>query len=112
MKQLSDQFIQEWCGQLNSPGSKKGNNGSNKLRTYKLFKETFQLENYLLHQIPNKHPIALTKLRVSCYKLAMKRVNTIAKPAALPVNQRLCSICNITEDEVHLVSDCVRNANL
>ena len=26
MKQLSDQFIQDWFGQLNSPGSKKGIN--------------------------------------------------------------------------------------
>ena len=34
MKQLSDQFIQDWFGQLNSPGSKKGIKGSHKLRTY------------------------------------------------------------------------------
>ena len=43
---LSDQFIQDWFNQLqiNKPEGKKG---SNKLRTYKLFKDNFQPEYYL-----------------------------------------------------------------
>ena len=81
------------------------------LQCFSLFKKTFQLEKYLLHQIPDKHRIALTKLRVSCHKFAIE-MGRYHQPVALPVNQRLCSICNITEDEIHLVSDCVHYANL
>ena len=44
MTRLSDQFIQDWFVRINKPEGKKG---SNKLRTYKLFKEKFQLE-YIL----------------------------------------------------------------
>ena len=44
MMRLSDQFIQDWFNQINKPEGKKG---SNKLRTYKLFKVNFQLEYYL-----------------------------------------------------------------
>ena len=60
MVQLSDQFIQDWFNKLNAPeGSRK--NYSNKLRTYKLFKKEFQLEEYLKYQLQNKHQFALTK---------------------------------------------------
>ena len=58
-----------------------------------------------------QHRIALTKLRTSCLKLAIE-TGLYRKPAALPINYRLCWICNIIEDEVHLVSVCVSNANL
>ena len=44
MMRLSDQFIQDWFNQINKPEGKKG---SNKLRTYKLFKDNFQPEYYL-----------------------------------------------------------------
>ena len=70
MTQLSDQFIQEWFSQLNGGDKTTGN----KLRTYKLFKNQFQLEHYLVCQLPTKHQIAMTKFRVSCHNLAIERL--------------------------------------
>ena len=91
MTQLSDQFIQNWLGQINAPEGRKSNM-SNKLRTYKLFKDEFHLEHYLKCQLPNKHRVALAKLRVTCHKLAIE-TGRYHKPAPLPVEQRLCSVC-------------------
>ena len=73
------------------PHEGRNNNMSNKLRTYKLFKDQFQLEHYLKCQLPNKHRAALTKLRVSCHKLAIE-TGRYHKPAPLPVDHRLCSV--------------------
>ena len=67
---VTERVIQDWMANSTLLEEK---NGSSKQRTYKLFKETFQLENYLLHQIPNKHRIATTKIRVSCHKLAIEK---------------------------------------
>ena len=110
MTQLSDQFIQDWLCRINAPEG-RNNNMSNKLRTYKLFKDQFQLEHYLKCQLPNKHRAALTKLRVSCHKLAIE-TGRYHKPAPLPVDHRLCSVCGVIEDEIHLISDCILNTHL
>ena len=110
MTQFSDQFIQDWLGQINAPEGRKSNM-SNKLRTYKLFKDEFQLEDYLKCQLSIKHRAALTKLRVSCHKLAIE-TGRYHKPAPLPVAQRLCSVCDVIEDEIHFICDCIRNAHL
>ena len=58
-----------------------------------------------------KHRIALTKIRVSCHNLAIEK-EQYQKPSSLPVDQRLCSICNVIEDEVHLICACARNVPL
>ena len=107
MTQLSDQFIQEWSSHLNGGDKTTGN----KLRTYKLFKNQFQLEYYLVCQLPTKHQIALTKFRVSCHNLAIE-TGRYHKPSSLPVEQRLCPTCKEIEDEIHLLCQCRRNAGL
>ena len=107
MTQLSDQFIQEWFSHLNGGDKTTGN----KLRTYKLFKNQFQLEHYLVCQIPTKHQIATTKFRVSCHNLAIE-TGRYHKPSFLPVEQRLCPTCREIEDEIHLLCQCRRNAGL
>ena len=55
-----------------------------------------------------KHCIGLTKLRVSCHYLAIE-TDRYHKPSPQPVEQRLCSVCNVVEDEVHL---CACNVHL
>ena len=47
MSQYRDQYIQEWYTRINRTDSRKENAG-NKMRTYKLFKQVFQIEPYLL----------------------------------------------------------------
>ena len=64
MTQLSDQFIQEWFNWEKTTG--------NKLRIYKLFRNQFQLEHYLVCQLPTKHRIAMTKFRVSFHNMAIE----------------------------------------
>ena len=105
---LSDKFIQDWFVRINKPEGKKG---SNKLRMYKLFKENFQLEYYLTAVATVRYRIALTKIRVSCHRLAIE-TSRYQKPTSLPINQRLCTLCNQVEDEIHLICICGRNAHL
>ena len=108
MMRLSDQFIQDWFNQINKPEGKKG---SNKLRTYKLFKDNFELEYYLTAVPTVRYRIALTKICVSCHRLAIE-TGRYQKPTSLPINQRLCTLCNQVEDEIHLICVCKRNAHL
>jgi hypothetical protein len=63
--QLRDQFLQGWLEQLGSPGT-------NKLRTYKLFKSEFDMEHCLKHVKIVKNRVALPRLRVSCHCLAIE----------------------------------------
>ena len=99
MMRLNEQFIQDWFVRINKPEGKKG---SNKLRTYKLFKENFQLEYYLTAVATVRCRIALTKIRVSCHCLAIETCR-YQKPTYLPINQRLCTLCNQVEDKIHLI---------
>ena len=105
---LSDQFIQDWFVRINKPEGKKA---SNKLRTYTLLKENFQLKYFLTAVATIKYTIALTRIRVSCHRLAIE-TGRYQKPTSLPINQRLCTLCNQVEDEIHLVCICKRNAHL
>ena len=106
---LSDQFIQDWFVQINKPEGKKG---SNKLRMYKLFKENFQIEYYLLTAVATvKYRIALTRIRVSCHRLAIE-TGRHQKPTSLPIIQRFCTLRNQVEDKIHLVCICKRNDHL
>ena len=108
MTRLSGQFIQDGFVWINKPEGKKG---SNKLKTYKLFKKNFQLEYYLTAVATVKYRIGLTRIRVSCHRLAIE-TGRYQKPTSLPINQRLCILCNQVEDEIHLVCICKRNAHL
>ena len=95
---ISDQFVQNWYVQLSRPGGRK-ENMSNKLRTYQLFKKVFQLEYYLT--CVNYFSKLSKNIRVSCRHLAIE-TGRYHKPFSLPVEQRLCSACNLIEDEVRV----------
>ena len=56
-----DQFIQRWHSNLAREHSIRGN-GGNKLRTYRLFKKTFQFEPYLDSVSHHCSRVALTRL--------------------------------------------------
>ena len=72
MTRFRDQYIQNWNSQLSRTSSRKGRAG-NKLRTYRLFKTTFELEPYLYLTKIIKHRVALTRLRISCHTLEIER---------------------------------------
>ncbi len=77
-----------------------------KLRTYCTVKCNIKPEPYLALIIP-KHRQALAKFRCSSHHLAVE-TGRHRKPK-LPVEERLCSDCNVLEDEIHHLINCSKN---
>lgn len=78
-----------------------------KMRTYKLFKQNLQMEDYL--SVKNEqHRSAMTKLRISAHSLAIERGRYNRPPT--PVSDRTCSHCPgaQVEDELHFLTECDR----
>ena len=78
-----------------------------KLRTYKLIKQTFGLETYLenLHDINIKKCIC--SFRISTHRLRIERGRYIGEKS----EDRLCGQCNLLENEIHFYAS-VRNMKL
>jgi len=80
----------------------KNQERGNKLRTYRLFKETFCFEEYLDNIKCKSHRHSLTKVRISAHKLEIERGRYKRPP--VPLDDRLCKKCtaNAVEDEFHI----------
>ena len=78
-----------------------------KLRTFKLFKTTFKLENYLTSTKNISHIHALARFRISSHNLHIE-TGRYTKPTSTPVNDRKCLYCSSrdTEDELHFLLNC------
>ena len=77
--------------------------GGNKLRTYKLFKQIFQAENYCKVIMWSCHRSAFAKFRCG---VAPIRLET-GRDEGLPVDERVCPFCQIdVEDEMHVLLNC------
>ena len=101
---LTKDYIESWREQLNKceTDGKEGN----KLRTYRLFKKKFDLEDYLMKIKDFNLRKILSKFRLSDHNLAIELGRRI-KPK-IPANNRLCKKCdnNVVEDEMHFILDC------
>ena len=77
-----------------------------KLRTYKLFKKDFRLENYLLKKENTKHALALARFRISSHNLRIE-TGRYAQRKIKP-EERLCIYCRYqaVEDEQHFLLQC------
>jgi hypothetical protein len=77
-----------------------------KLRTYKTFKTTFQLEPYLCSPSNPHHTLALVRFRISSHNLCIETGR--ATQPKTPEEDRLCIYCsdNAVEDEIHFMIDC------
>ena len=74
------------------------------LRTYNLFKKEFRWENYLSCVQNPQYRNTLTKFRTSSHTLEIERgrhTNPIT-----PVEQRLCNVYHVLEDELHFLLEC------
>ena len=94
---MQERFIKKWLSDLNS---------NDKLRTYRKFKSTFCLENYLIHIKNVQDRFSLARLRTSSHKLHIETGRfTIPKT---DVASRICSHCNLNciEDEEHFILVC------
>lgn len=78
-----------------------------KLRTYKLFKTDFRLENHLLTLENRGHQIALSKFRISSHNLRIETGRYETNPSLEP-HDRLCIFCDnlAVEDEFHFLLEC------
>lgn len=98
---MMEKFEVDWSNMLNTDSSRRGN-GGNKLRTYKLFKTEFKVEEYCQILLPLKHRSAFAKFRcgVAPIKIETGRYENLA------VEERICPFCNNIEDEMHVILDC------
>ena len=75
------------------------------LRNYKTYKSEFGMEPYLYLIFNLRYRNALTRLTTSSHTLDIERGRyTIPKT---PVCDRICRTCNVTEDEIHFLLNCV-----
>ena len=86
---------------LNTVSSRRGNGGY-KLRTYKLFKTEFKVEEYCRMLLPLKHRSAFAKFRCG---VAPLKIET-GRYENLVVEERICPFCSNIEDEMHVILDC------
>ena len=78
------------------------------LRTYNRIKSQFELEPYLYLVKNRKYRHALAKLRTSSHNLEIER-GRHTRPVT-PADLRICTVCNVVEDEEHLLLHCVKYA--
>ena len=74
------------------------------LRTYNLFKRSFEREHYLSSVLNPKYRIAISKLRCSSHTLEIER-GRYTIPVT-PADKRLCNVCMVVEDELHFLLHC------
>ena len=80
----------------------------NKLRNYRIYKNTFRREEYL-DIIKNKsHRGYLAKLRLSCHKLHIETGRFEKQEKRLHPKDRICNNCSlrVCEDEEHFINTC------
>ena len=95
---VQSQFITDWLTQLSDL------NTNPILRTYYKFQNEFRFEPYLTLVNNPKYRIALSKFRTSSHALEIER-GRHTNPLT-PVDNRLCPMCNILEDELHFLISC------
>ena len=83
----------------------KKSNCSNKLRTYRLFKNNFTFEPYLYWGNYDKRRL-ITKFKISSHQLEIER----GRYRNIPASQRICKLCNLeVEDELHFLLECPKS---
>ena len=87
MKALKDNYMSCWVNTVNTDLGQR--QGRNKLRTYKLFKKTYNTEPYCKVILPLKHRAAFAKFRCG---VAPLRIET-GRYEQLDVIDRICPFC-------------------
>ena len=80
------------------------------LRTYIKVKSSFEKEPYLHLIKEQRYRVALSRLRTSSHTLEIER-GRHNRPKK-PIEARLCSMCNLVEDEQHFVCACLVNREI
>ena len=102
---IESKFSLFWKHEINKekPGS-NDNVDHNKLRFYKTFKSTFDIEPYL-ESVKNRNQRAwLSRIRISAHRLRIE-VGRYTQPVT-PINERVCLYCDTLsiDNEYHLLT--------
>ena len=102
-------FLQQWTSNL-WEDSGRGNGSRNKLRTYRMFKQDFYLEPYLLQIKDSAMRRSLCCFRISCHPLQIER-GRYHQPRPIPAGQWYCPLWHkrgrdAVEDETHFLFEC------
>ena len=99
LSKLKDRYQKYWKSCLT-----EGNfNYMSKLRSYKVIKEEYKLETYLLTDVDKKFVSYFTKLRISNSKLMIEE----GRHHNVPIEIRICPLCkNDIENELHFLMEC------
>ena len=74
-----------------------------KFRTYRLIKQTFEIEKYLEILPDRKQRKSFSAFRISAHKLQIERGRYLGKT----IEERLCTSCNKVEDEINFLCEIV-----
>ena len=97
-----NKYKNDWFNIVNLDHS-RNSTGGNKLRTYKLFKSSVEVEKYCTMILPRNHRSALSGFKCG---VAPIRLET-GRYERLPICERLCPFCNDTvENEIHVILLC------
>jgi hypothetical protein len=104
---LQQRYREYWGLHVKTTESRSGI-GSNKLRTYSLFKNTFQREPYINLSCTRHFRSNLAKFRLSAHKLKIETGRYNSKNSYVPPSQRICCNCDMgrVEDEEHFLTEC------
>ena len=95
-QRTNDVFVQEWSGNVEE---------TSQHRLYKFIKQKFCFETYL--NVRNRDlRIHISKLRLSSHLFMIERGRWGNR--RLNIENRLCSLCNVLEDEYHCLIECPR----
>ena len=94
-QRLSEKFIQNWHSSLESSSR----------ATFYSSVAIFQLQPYLEKINVVKFQKAVSRLRVASHRLEIE-AGRWARPNRIPINDRICRVCNMLEDEYHFVIEC------
>ena len=97
---LNEKYLDFWKTKLYDD-IRKGDHG-NKLRTYRTFKMVYELEPYLRTVNNLDERKCLSRFRLSNHKLEIE----VGRHKRKPVDERLCTVCHVVEDEIHFLIDC------
>jgi len=100
---LNEIYIKAWFIRIaEGSGSQES-----KLRTYSLFKKSYQFEKYLSHCKNTVLRSNVTKFRISLHKLKIE-TGRHHKPNKLPIHLRTCNKCDsgAIQDEKHVLISC------
>ena len=96
-----DKFKTGWVDSIRSAIGPSGR-GRNKLRTYCLFKTTYETETYCKIIMPLRHRSAFAKFRCG---VAPLRIET-GRYENKPLEERICPFCDEIENETHVLFNC------